>query len=220
MGGTFKVPVFLINDKTLIFSSPAVATVTFKTQSTAPVATPNGFDFVDGGGGNDSIVRNDGGSWLAEGYQVGKSVAVTNATNAANNGTYAILVATASTLEVATASLTADTDDNTARFSHHIGAVQVGLSLKEIVSQIDAATTNIAVRATVAANGQARLSMVHTASTPSAVTLTTGTANTLLGFYDNQTGAVYNPPTGVAPRWLSVVHPTATDGAFYVAAEE
>lgn len=82
-----------------------------------PVATPNGFDFVDGGGGNDQIVRNDGGSWLEDGFVVGKTVTVANATTVANNGSYTILAATDDTLDVVTASFTADADDNTATFT-------------------------------------------------------------------------------------------------------
>lgn len=75
-----------------------------------------GFDFVDGGGGNDSIVRNDGVSWVDEGYFVGGNVTVANANTVANDGTYTILAITDSTIDVATASLTADTGDNTATF--------------------------------------------------------------------------------------------------------
>jgi hypothetical protein len=86
------------------------------TAGTAAVATPNGFDFVDGGGGNDQIVRNDGLSWLVEGYFVGGVVVTANATIGGNNGTRTILAVTADTIDVATASLTADTDDNTATF--------------------------------------------------------------------------------------------------------
>ena len=81
----------------------------------SPTAT-EGFDFVDGGGGNDSIVRNDNGSWLAEGYFVGGNITVSSATTVANDGDYTILAVSATTIEVATASFTADTDDNTAEF--------------------------------------------------------------------------------------------------------
>ena len=75
-----------------------------------------GFNFVDGGGGNDSIVRNDGGSWITDGFRAGEDVYVNSANTGANNGTYAILSISASTLQVATGSLTADTGDNTAVF--------------------------------------------------------------------------------------------------------
>jgi len=67
-------------------------------------------DFVDGGGGNDSIVRATG-SWLADGLIVGSKVTITDAAQVGNNGTFTALVVTASTIEVATASLTADTGD-------------------------------------------------------------------------------------------------------------
>lgn len=86
------------------------------TVGTGAVATPNGFDFVDGGGGNDQIVRNDGLSWRDEGYFVGGVVVVANATTGANDGTHTILAITDTTIDVATATLTADTDDNTATF--------------------------------------------------------------------------------------------------------
>lgn len=77
-----------------------------------------GFDFVDGGGSNDSIVRNDGGSWTDEGYFVGGVITVANANTVANDGTFAILAIDedTDTVEVATGSLTADTGDNTATF--------------------------------------------------------------------------------------------------------
>lgn len=80
--------------------------------------TATGFDFVDGGGGNDQITRNDGGSWLKEGYFVGGNVVVANANTVANDGTYTILAISADglTIDVATASLTADTSDTTATF--------------------------------------------------------------------------------------------------------
>jgi hypothetical protein len=85
------------------------------------LATPEdgttGFDFVDGGGGDDSIDRNDGGSWITEGYKVGARVTVRDATTSANDGTYVITAVTTSTLSVETGSLTADTADQTARFA-------------------------------------------------------------------------------------------------------
>jgi len=75
-----------------------------------------GFSFIDGGGGNDQIQRFDGDSWLTEGYFVGGHVEVANATTVANDGGYTILAVTASLIDVATASLTADTADNAATF--------------------------------------------------------------------------------------------------------
>lgn len=89
-------------------------TTSVLTVGTLIAAAPTtGFDFVDGGGGNDSLVRNDGGSWLDEGYFVTGNLIVTSATTVANDGNYIILSVTDTTIEVATASFTADTDDNT-----------------------------------------------------------------------------------------------------------
>jgi len=79
-----------------------------------PADATTGFDFVDGGGGNDSVIRNDGGSWLDEGYFAGGVFVVAN--SGSNDGTYPILAVTETTVEVATASLTADTGDTTATF--------------------------------------------------------------------------------------------------------
>lgn len=221
IGSPIKTPVYGLSDKALIFSSPAGVTATFTGQLTGPVATPNGFNFVDGGGGNDSVVRNDGGSWLTDGFAVGKNLVVTNATTGANNGTFPILDASASTLEVATASFTADTDDNTATFSYHEGTVQVGVSIKDIIDQILLVTTNVAVRAIPCPGSNTyRLALVHNTGSPSAVTLTTGTANALLGFVDNQTGKVFDPPDGSAPRWLSINTSPLADEALLVVTEE
>jgi predicted CXXCH cytochrome family protein len=80
-----------------------------------PVATPNGFDFVDGGtgAGDDSVVRNDGGSWLADGYRIGLKFPVTGAETPANDGTYTVASVSASSL-VVEEQVTGATDDNTA----------------------------------------------------------------------------------------------------------
>ncbi len=75
-----------------------------------------GFSFVDGGGGDDSIVRFDGGSWIEEGYFAGGNVTVSSATTGGNDGSYVISSLTTDTIFVPTASLTADTADNTAVF--------------------------------------------------------------------------------------------------------
>jgi len=82
-----------------------------------PADGATGFTFTDGGGGNDQITRTDAGSWVTEGYVVGGSVEVANATTPANDGTYTILAVTASDIDVPTASLTADTGDNTSTFA-------------------------------------------------------------------------------------------------------
>lgn len=78
-----------------------------------------GLDFVDGGAGNDSIVDLDGADLTASGYRVGGTVTVATANNPANNGTYTILAISTTTtpndtIQVATASLTADAGDRVA----------------------------------------------------------------------------------------------------------
>lgn len=92
----------------------------------ARAAATEGFDFVDGGGGNDSCVRNDGLSWIDEGYKVGGAFQVRNATTVANDGAFTILTLTATTVGVVTASFTADTDDNTANFGPLVNNVADG----------------------------------------------------------------------------------------------
>jgi len=82
--------------------------------------TVNGVDFVDGGGGNDKIVLT-GFSWSALGFEVGKNIVPMNPNTAANNGSFSILAistttTTDDTIEVATASLTADTGDTQVDF--------------------------------------------------------------------------------------------------------
>jgi hypothetical protein len=75
-----------------------------------------GFSFIDGAGGNDQIQRFDGKSWIDEGYALGGNITVSSATTVGNDGSYDILAITDSLIDVATASLTADTADNTAVF--------------------------------------------------------------------------------------------------------
>ena len=97
------------------FAGPVNEPVKFyNAEVTRAVVTPNGYDFTDGGGADDSIDRNDGGSFITDGYQVGGQVEVTNATTGANNGTFLITSVVALSLGVPTATVTADTDDNTA----------------------------------------------------------------------------------------------------------
>ena len=76
-----------------------------------PSYTGNGttdLDFVDGGGGNDSIVRTVG-SWITDGFVNGATVEVTG--SASNNGSFVINSApTATTLTVPTASLTTESN--------------------------------------------------------------------------------------------------------------
>ena len=78
-----------------------------------------GATFTDGAGGSDTIVRNDAGSWVTDGYRVGAQVTVLNATTGINNGTYLIEAVTASDLTIPTGSITADTADNTVTFARN-----------------------------------------------------------------------------------------------------
>lgn len=68
--------------------------------------------FVDGGGGNDSLTRTTG-SWITDGVLVGDSIFLQNAEDAGNNGSFVVLAVTATDLDVATASFTANADDTT-----------------------------------------------------------------------------------------------------------
>jgi len=79
----------------------------------ATVTQAASYTFVDGGGSNDSITR-PSGSFYSDGFRVGGSVVVSSANTSANDGTYEILAMSATTLEVATGSLTADATDTSA----------------------------------------------------------------------------------------------------------
>jgi hypothetical protein len=89
----------------------------FDATALGPDAT--GFDFVDGGGGND-IIRNQFAaedSWVILGFRVGDTIQMKNATNPANNGAHVILAISGASdedAEIATGSLVADTGDVTA----------------------------------------------------------------------------------------------------------
>ena len=72
--------------------------------------------FVDGAGGNDQITRTTG-SWVADGVLVGDSIFVQNAEDVANDGSYVVLAVTATDIDIATGSITANADDTTALFA-------------------------------------------------------------------------------------------------------
>lgn len=69
--------------------------------------------FVDGGVGNDQFTRTIG-SFIADGYLVGDNLLIQNAEDPANNGSYPILAVSATAIDVATASFTANAADTTA----------------------------------------------------------------------------------------------------------
>jgi hypothetical protein len=99
------------------FAGPVNEVVNTYNLNVGPDIGSPAFDFVDGGGGNDQIVRSDGGSWITDGYRVGSQVTVITAGVTANNGTYVIQAVTATTLDIPTASITADSGDTTAQFA-------------------------------------------------------------------------------------------------------
>jgi hypothetical protein len=68
--------------------------------------------FVDGGGGNDQLTRTTG-SWITDGLLVGDHIFLQNAEDAGNDGTFEVLAVTATDIDVATASFTANIDDTT-----------------------------------------------------------------------------------------------------------
>ena len=67
------------------------------------IGNPDTFTLVDGGGGEDTATRATG-SFITDGFKVGGQVTITNATTAANNGTYTLTGVAATTLTVATGS--------------------------------------------------------------------------------------------------------------------
>jgi hypothetical protein len=79
-----------------------------------------------------TITRNDGGSWIVDGYHVDGSITVANADTVGNNGTYTITVVTATVITVSGTPLTVDTVDQTATF-------------KPLVNNVDDTTASFAV---------------------------------------------------------------------------
>lgn len=100
-----------------------------------PSDTVTGFNFVNNvAPTKDTITRNDGGSWITDGFTSGKGIRVSNATNSANNGCYLVDSSTTTVLtlknrnyseEFGTGlsadfplSLTTSSGDKTATFRH------------------------------------------------------------------------------------------------------
>ena len=88
----------------------------FDATVTRAQVTPNGYDFNDTG---DTIDRNDGGSFIDDGYKVGSRVIVANATTSADDGTYVCTAVAAGVLTVenidgSAVTFSDTTDDNTA----------------------------------------------------------------------------------------------------------
>lgn len=118
-----------------VFNGPLNEAILSYEENVGPDAG-TGFDFANSS--PDTIVRNDAGSWITDGYVVGGQVTVLNATTPGNNGTYYIGAVTASTLTVyansalADAGLTADTGDNTATFARNYrNAIKLFLRVRD-----------------------------------------------------------------------------------------
>jgi hypothetical protein len=85
-------------------------------------------DFIDGGANNDQITMNSANTtynFVTEGYGVGDSFETRDANNATNSNTFTILAisgANNETIDVATASVVADTTDTTVRLADTFGA--------------------------------------------------------------------------------------------------
>lgn len=107
-----------------------------------------GFSFIDGGGGNDTLQRFDGGNWLNEGYFVGGNLITTAATVGGNNGDRIILAinAAGTIIDVATASFTADTGDNTAIFGPLDDALTPDILIDAMVNNDNALRLGLRVR--------------------------------------------------------------------------
>lgn len=106
-------------DDTVTFTFPGPvneAILVFDATVTRAQTTPNGYDFNNTG---DTIDRNDGGSFITDGYKVGGRVRVENASTSADNGTYVCTAVAAGILTVenidgSAVTFSDTTDDNTA----------------------------------------------------------------------------------------------------------
>jgi len=114
----------------------------------AQATVTEGFDFNDNGGSEDVLDRNDGGSFIADGWVVGSKIIVTGAETAGNNGTYTVLSLTATTMNVVTGSFdVADTqDDNTAVIGMFDDALTPDITVNGAIDNDNAFTLKIRVR--------------------------------------------------------------------------
>lgn len=96
-------------------------------------------------------------------------------------------------------------------------ATGAGLTLKDIVSQINAGIANVTARLV---NG--RLCIVHTtAASAIAITAATSTAGPLIGLSSsvNVAGTLYAAPSGVAPRLIDFKPSGRLDGLIVITEE-
>ncbi|APU88974.1 hypothetical protein Rctr197k_178 [Virus Rctr197k] len=82
--------------------------------------------------GTNTITRNDGGSWLTEGYRVGGQITGLSAENAGNIGTFTVATVAASVLTVVGTPLTNNAADTTIRFARNFrNALSVFLRVRD-----------------------------------------------------------------------------------------
>jgi hypothetical protein len=114
----------------------------------AQATATTGFDFNDNGGSEDTLDRNDGGSFLLDGWVVGSKIIVTGATAAGNNGTYTVTAVTAGTMNVATGSFdVANTqDDNTAVIGMFDDALTPDTTINAAVNNDNIMTLRLRIR--------------------------------------------------------------------------
>jgi hypothetical protein len=104
----------------------------------------NGFDFNVATGSEDELVRNDGGSWITDGFATGDGIVIVNATASANDGNYNVIgVPSASTLRVANGAFTTYTTNDTSVIIYEDNdSVGIDLQIAHDDSLADAACTS------------------------------------------------------------------------------
>ncbi len=114
----------------------------------AQATATEGFDFNDNGGSEDVLDRNDGGSFIDDGWVIGSKIIVTAAEDAGNDGTHVVLSLTATTMNVVTGSFdVADTqDDNTAVIGMFDDALTPDITINASVNNDNAFRLGMRVR--------------------------------------------------------------------------
>ena len=107
-----------------ILSDSAVAALFATGRTIGPDAVGTGFAFAA-----TTITRNDGGSWISDGFRVGDEVTIANAEDAANDGISGpITVLTAGVITIGSAAFTVNADDQTVTFSPESNALVAGVT--------------------------------------------------------------------------------------------
>ena len=104
--------------------------------------------FVDGGGGDDSLVLPAGTTWEQYGFVVGSNIIITVAEDGGNDGTHIITSFSADFLTafVVTASFTANTDDETAVIGMFDDALTPDITVNGAINNDNAVRLGIRVR--------------------------------------------------------------------------